>query len=183
MANEKLARRYALAVFSLAQGEGAVDSTGSDLQTLHDAIYSDATTAQFYTAPIFDRDVKERAINASFAGKAGDIALHTVLLLVRKHRETLLPELIVQYRKLQMDARGAEPLTVTSAQPLSKEQLGALVGRLEQLYDKKFEVRAVVDPALIGGVRIGLGDRRYDGTVAGRLDDLSRELFGAPSNV
>jgi F-type H+-transporting ATPase subunit delta len=179
MANETLARRYATAVFSLAQEGGHVELVGNDLQRLADSIYSDQTTAQFFVAPIFDRYVKERALTAAFDGKVDDVALHTVLLLVRKHRETLLRELIAQYRTLQMQARGQEPLTVTSATPLSAAELRELVERLERIYDKKFDVRASIDPAVIGGVRVSTGDRRIDGTVAGRLDEISRELFGA----
>jgi F-type H+-transporting ATPase subunit delta len=68
---------------------------------------------------------------------------------------------------------------LTSAQPLSKEELEKTVARLQALYNKKFEVKQVVDPDLIGGVRILMGDRRIDGTVAGRLDTLARSLFAS----
>jgi F-type H+-transporting ATPase subunit delta len=51
------------------------------------------------------------------------------------------------------------------------------VNRLQSIYGKKFEVRQVVDPNLIGGVRITMGDRRIDGTISGQLDALARTLF------
>ncbi|MBV8363769.1 MAG: ATP synthase F1 subunit delta [Candidatus Eremiobacteraeota bacterium] len=181
MANETLARRYAQAAFDLAQEESVVDVVGKDLATLSDAILSDAQTRAFFIAPIIDRKVKERVLLTSFSGKTHDLALHTVLLLVRKRREPLLAEVMRQYGQLEMRSRGAQPLTVTSALELSPQQLGALVSDLERRYATRFEVRQKVDPNLIGGVRVLMGDRRIDGSVAGRLDELSRELLGATS--
>ncbi len=177
MANEKVARRYAVAVFQLAGQERAVEAVGKDLHVLSDAIYDDGTTKEFFLSPVIDRKEKEQVLTAAFAGKASDVALHTVLLLVRKRREALLKEIVTQYDVLQMQARGAEPLTVTSAKELSNEKLRELVGALEKIYSKTFDVTQRVDPGLIGGVRIMMGDRRVDGSVEGRLEELSRTLF------
>jgi F-type H+-transporting ATPase subunit delta len=177
VANETLARRYATAVFSLAEERNVVAKVGKDLQSLTDAIYADSTTAAFFTAPIVDRYRKESALSAVFNGKVDDIALHSLLLLVRKHRESLLRELIAQYRVLERQARGAEPLIVVTAKPLAAGELGEMVARLEKVYGKTFEVTQRVDADVIGGVRITMGDRRIDGTVAGRLEELSRALF------
>jgi F-type H+-transporting ATPase subunit delta len=177
MANETVARRYACAVFQLAQEAGAVDSVGRDLHVLGDAIYEDATTKGFFLSPVIDRKEKERLLSTAFAGKAHDVALHTVLLLVRKRREALLAEIVQQYDVLQLQARGEEPLSITSAKQLSADELRSLVGRLEKLYGKKFSVSQSVRPGLIGGVRIMMGDRRIDGTVEGRLEELTRTLF------
>ena len=179
MANEKLARRYATAVFALASERGVTDRTGADLRAISDAIYADGDAREFFTAPIVDRYVKEANIAKALEGKADEIALHTVLLLVRKHREPLLRELVVQYEALQQAARGAEPLSVVSAKQLGANELAALVAGLETSYGKKFDVTHSTDASLIGGVRVTMGDRRIDGTVAGRLEELSRSLFGS----
>lgn len=177
MANETVARRYALAVFQLADEQHAVDAVGKDLRALSGAIREDETTKEFFLSPVIDRKEKERVLAIAFAGKAHDIAIHTVLLLVRKRREALLGEIVRQYDALQLRARGEEPLTVTSAKALSAEELHSMVGRLEKLYGKKFDVTQTVQPNLIGGVRIMMGDRRIDGSVEGRLEELTRTLF------
>jgi F-type H+-transporting ATPase subunit delta len=177
MANETVARRYALAVFQLADEQHAVDAVGRDLHVLSDAIYEDATTKGFFLSPVIDRKEKERVLTSAFAGKVHDIAMHTLLLLVRKRREALLGEIVRQYDALQLQARGEEPLTITSAKELSGGELRALVDRLEKLYGKKFSVTQTVQPNLIGGVRIMMGDRLIDGTVEGRLEELTRTLF------
>lgn len=176
MANEKVARRYAAAIFSLAKDQNAVDSIGLDLDGINGAIESDESTKRFFIAPVIDAGEKARVITAAFGG-ANEVALHSVLLLVRKRREALLPEIVQQYKVLQMQARGAEPLTVTTAQALSAAELAKMVARLETFYKKKFDVTQKIDAGLIGGVRIMMGDRRIDGSISGRLEDLSRTLF------
>jgi F-type H+-transporting ATPase subunit delta len=177
MANETLARRYATAVFALASEAGAVPRVGDDLANILRAIDEDALTKGFFVAPIIDRKEKERVLLATFEGKVHDVALHTLLLLVRKRRESLLSALVGEYRKLELHARGEEPLTVTTAKELPHDELRTLVDRLERVYNKKFDVTVRIDPSLIGGVRIMMGDRLVDGTVAGRLEELSRTLF------
>lgn len=177
MANETVARRYALAVFELAREADAVPAVGKDLRMLGDAVYDDDATKNFFLAPIIDRKEKERVLSAAFSGKVHEVALHTLLLLVRKRRESLLSEIVRQYAALEQQARGAEPLLITSAHRLSSEELRTLVGQLEKIYAKKFDVEQKIDPSLIGGVRIMMGDRRIDGSVEGRLEELSRTLF------
>ncbi|HTX60387.1 MAG TPA: ATP synthase F1 subunit delta [Verrucomicrobiae bacterium] len=177
MLSEKLARRYATAVFSAAGDAGAVDDVGAGLATISSAIAADVRSREFFLSPVIDRGDKERLLLAAFAGKVHDVALHTLLLLVRKRREPLLDVLLAEYRKLSSAARGAEPLTVTSARELSAEQERELVARLERIYGKSFTVTQVVDPRAIGGIRIAMGDRVIDGTISGQLDALSRTLF------
>lgn len=182
MASEKLARRYALAVFALARERGNLDATGTDLAAIAAALGGDSLAHAFFVAPVVGREVKERVLSATFGGRVGELALHTVLLLVRKRRENVLGALVTEYRKLQRTSRGEESLTVTSARPLPDAELRTLVERLERIYEKKFDVAQVIDPRAIGGVRLLMGDRRIDGTVAGRLESLSRSLF-AGANV
>ncbi|GAC1657599.1 MAG: F0F1 ATP synthase subunit delta [Vulcanimicrobiaceae bacterium] len=177
MANEKLARRYASAIFALASDGKATEGVGHDLQRVNDAIQSNDDTKRFFVAPVVDAQEKERVLRDTIAGNVHEVALHALLLLVRKRREALLPEIVRQYRILEMRARGAEPLTVTTARALSAPALAKMLSRLEEVYAKKFDVKQDVDPHLIGGARIMMGDRRIDGSVSGRLEDLSRTLF------
>lgn len=177
MANETLARRYALAVFQLAQESGRVEAVGNDLSAIGRAVGEDAATREFFVSPIVDRADKEKAFTNTFNGRVDKIAMHTALLLVRKRREAILDDVITEYRKLELAARGMEPLTVITARELPENELRSLVDRLERVYNKKFDVSVRRDPSLIGGVRVVMGDRRIDGTVAGRLEELSRTLF------
>jgi F-type H+-transporting ATPase subunit delta len=177
VANETLARRYALAIFQLAQEQKATDTVGADLRTLRDAVYEDESTKGFFLSPVVERSEKERILVAAFAGKCSEIALHALLLLVRKRRESLLREIVTQYAVLETQAEGLEPLGVTTAKELPADELRSLVANLEKIYGKRFDVRQTFDSNLIGGVRVMMGDRRIDGSVKGRLEELTRTLF------
>jgi len=175
MPNEALARRYATAIFQLAGEAKAVETVGKDLHTFVATLGADAAVNRFFRSPAIDRTEKTAVIQTAF-DRLHEIALHAILLLIRKRREALAPEIVAQYDILEREARGAQPLTVTSARPLSKAELDALVGKLASAFKTTFDVTENVDPELIGGVRITMGDKRVDGTIAGRLDDLARML-------
>ncbi len=177
MANEKAARRYATAIFALAREAQLETRVGEELKSVSDAIDGDAALRDFFVSPVLSRTIKERALSATFGTKVHEIVAHSVVLLVRKRRETLLGEIVRQYHAIERAARGGEPLTVTTARPLSPGDLDALVAQLERRFGKKFDVETTVDPHAIGGVRVMMGDRLIDATVAGRLDDLARNLF------
>ncbi|HEV2261403.1 MAG TPA: ATP synthase F1 subunit delta [Candidatus Rubrimentiphilum sp.] len=177
MPNQTLARRYATAIFHLASEQHAQDALGRELQMLSNAISENEATREFFVSPVIEREQKERTLVATLGEKISKLALHALLLLVRKRRETLLPEIVRQYGFLELAARGLEPLTVTSAKKLDAQALWALVDRLEHIYGKKFEVTQRIQPDLIGGVRLLMGDRRIDGSVEGRIAELSRTLF------
>jgi F-type H+-transporting ATPase subunit delta len=175
MPNEALARRYATAIFQLATEAGEVDPVGRDLHTFTAALAADADVNRFFRSPVVDRTQKAAVIGEAFS-MLHELALNSIFLLIRKRREALAPEIVAQYDILEREARGAQTLNVTSARPLSKPELDALVAKLGAAFKTTFDVTQNVDPGLIGGVRITMGDKRIDGTIAGRLDDLARML-------
>jgi F-type H+-transporting ATPase subunit delta len=175
MPNETLARRYATAIFQLATEAKAVDRIGADLHAFVAALDADAEVKRFFRSPVVDRTEKAAVIGEAFA-QLHEVALHTIFLLIRKRRETLVTEIVAQYDILEREARGAQTLNVTSARPLSKADLDALVAKLTAAFKTPVDVTQNVDDDLIGGVRITMGDKRIDGTIAGRLDDLARML-------
>ncbi|HEV3089245.1 MAG TPA: ATP synthase F1 subunit delta [Candidatus Elarobacter sp.] len=175
MPNETLARRYATAVFQLAQEAGKVKDVQHDLHTFSEALGADEDVRKFFRSPVVDRKEKESVFAQAFA-KLDPVALHLFLLLIRKRRENLAEEIVVQYDVLEREARGAQELRITSARELTKAELDTIVQRLASAFRSAFDVSQSVDPKLIGGVRITIGDRLIDGTIAGRLDDIARLL-------
>ncbi len=176
MVNQTLARRYAVAVDMIARERAIGEKIAADLTAIAAAIGDRGKIYEFFSSPVVPRPDKERLLTEAFGEKVDPVALHTLLLLVRKRRESLLGALVKEFLALQRAARGAETLVMTSARPLERHEYVELVAKLERAYGKKFEVTQEVDPKLIGGVRLMMGDRRIDASIAGRLDSLAREL-------
>lgn len=177
MVDETVSRRYATAVFSLAKAADAVERVADGLHRADDAIRSDPDVRRMFVSPVVNRLEKAKALEQALSASVDTLVLHTVLLLVRKRRERLLSPIVGEYDKLALAERGLEPLEITSSHRLDRGELDAIVARLARSYGKTFDVREKVDPALLGGIRITMGDRRIDGSVAGRLDQLAREMF------
>jgi F-type H+-transporting ATPase subunit delta len=177
MQNQTVARRYATAIFNLARDGGTIGAVGRDLALAADAVYGSDAVRRFYLSPVIERTKKSDLLRGVFSGKLGDIALHALLLLVRKRREALLRPIVAEYETLALESAGKEPLEIVSARELAPNEIDSIVVRLARRYDTSFDVTQRVDPSLLGGIRITIGDRRIDGSLSGRLEELSRELF------
>ncbi len=177
MRSDTIARRYATAVFSLARKAGSIDPVRGELRAASETLFGSDGLRRFFLSPVFGRKEKEALIARAFVGKLGDVASHTLLLLVRKRREALLPGIVAELDKLALAAAGKQSLEIVSARALAPNELDDIVARLGRTYGTAFDVSSRVDPNLLGGVRITMGDRRIDGSLAGRIDDLARDLF------
>ncbi len=182
MQSQALARRYATAVFELARASDGIAAVGSDVRAAKNAIYGNDDVRRFYLSPVFERSKKEALLKSVFAGKLGEIALNTVLLLVRKRREAILPGIADAYDELALAAAGKERLEIVSARELVGGDIEAIVARLGRSAGTTYDVSTRIDPSLLGGLRITTHDRQVDGSLAARIDDIARDLFATNLN-
>jgi F-type H+-transporting ATPase subunit delta len=177
LANERLARRYATAIFALAREAQILDAIGTELLATNTILESDSEFRTFFRSPMVSRNAKITALSSAFEGRIHTITLHTLFLLVQKRREFIFSDIVRAYESLLREARGREALTITSARQLGSEELAMLVERMGVSYKTTFETRQEVDPRLIGGLRLRIGDRSIDGSVSGRIEALAATLF------
>lgn len=116
------------------------------------------------------------AITRALGARLSDKARNLVLLLLRRGRIDLLPAVAREFRALYEQRQGIVRATVISATPLDDGEQRALREKLGQMAGGTIEMTIEVDPAILGGVIVRLGDRMIDGSVRGRLERLRTRL-------
>jgi len=167
------AQRYAKAVFSLGVDSGEFERIGQEIGAVVEAIDTNDALRVTLFSPQHDAETKRLVIEA-IASKKGfnSTTKNFLLLLVDKGRLPLLPEMYRSYQKLSDEKAGRVNATVVTASQLTETLSKEIVASLEKKTGKKVSLSSEIDPALIGGVVIKIGDIIYDGSIKTQLNKL-----------
>lgn len=177
MLNIELARKYATALFELAQEEHKLENYGKELGSVCRELLSVPGAKEFLANPLIEGKAKKELIEKVYKGELSATVYHFLLLLVDKRRISLLEAVEEVYRSLANTAQGIVVADVTTASNLSENRQRELKKKLSEVTGKKIQLRLHRDPKIIGGVVVRIGDKRIDGSVRGRLTSLHKELL------
>jgi F-type H+-transporting ATPase subunit delta len=150
----------------------------NELFTIGQAVASDAGLELALGSKLNPADSKVQIVDRLLSGKASPQTVAIVNHLVQQPRGGRIGELIRHAADIVAQQRGFGIVTVTTAAPLAATQLDRLVRGLEAQYGRALRVNTIVDPSVIGGVRVQIGDDVIDGSVASRLSTLRQKLAG-----
>ncbi len=170
-----IARVYARAMLELAP-EDARGSLCDELFALVSIVRNQAEFADFLASPMVDQEARRTVIDRALKGKISDLLLDSLQVMNRKSRLPLLPAVAQAYRQEYDHARGVVAVRVLSAVQLDEAQRRALVSKLEKLTGKTPAIEAIVDPSIVGGIIVQIGDKLLDGSVARQLEVAGRRL-------
>ena len=176
---ETAARRYAEAAFELGKREDSLDAWERDLARLRDTL-RDPRLRAVAQHPAIPYAAKERALRALLEERVGAEPLNLVLLMVRRGRPRAIEPMVDRFDELLRRERGISRAEVRSALALDDEERAWLASRLEAMTGSRVELDEQVDPSLIGGVAIRVGDTLYDASVRSRLERLRTRLTAVP---
>jgi F-type H+-transporting ATPase subunit delta len=171
-------RVYAEALVGAAGKDGPVEAVLDELDAIvRDVLGPHPRFAEILASPLVPVDQKDRILVATFEGRAAPTVVRFLRVLNRRGRLGLIAGVAHAARALWDHAQNRRPVTVRSAVPLDDAQLAAIRDRLARLLAATPVVTAIVDPALIGGLRVQVGDDVYDATVRHRLEQLRQRLI------
>ena len=168
------ARRYAEAIFGLAQQDQSFDAWAAEMEALG-ALLDVPLAEKALTSPAVTPAQKLRFIESEVSNLR-PAANNLVALLMHRGRFDLLPEIALAYRELLNRARGIATAQVTTAVPLDDRTRDELGRRLASYTGQQVQLETSVDPSIMGGVIARIGDTLIDGSVRGRLEMLRRRL-------
>ena len=178
MASEEVVRGYAEALFRIVQAEGELDRVEDELFRFGKLLDSEHELKQALSDQNIDRAQRVKVLDDLLADKVSPHTLSLLTFVVEQGRARQLPQILDQLTELAAEARQSVVAEVRTAVPLDDGQRRQMAEALSQATGKKVEVKALVDPTLIGGVVAKVGDTVIDGSVRRRLEQLKSQVRG-----
>ena len=176
-----VARGYAQALFQIARAEGALEQVEDELFRFARILDNEAQLREALTDPALPPEHRATMVTELLGNRASAHTVNIVSFLVQQGRARELAKIIDSLVKLAAEERRRAVAEVLSATPLSEEQRGKLAEAIEKATGKSVEIKALVDPSVIGGLHVRVGDQVFDGTVRRRLE-LAQEILGRADN-
>ena len=169
------ANRYAKALFAVAKESGAVEAFGEQMDAVAGAL-NEPSVRSFFEHPNIGAESKVRVLLSSLGGNVAEPVANALKLLIERGRSGEIGEVAAAYRAIADEALGRAKAKVTSAFVLTPEQERSIAERFSALTGKQVAVETTVDPSLLGGIRVRIGDTLYDGSLATQLTELEKSL-------
>ncbi|MCU6708506.1 F0F1 ATP synthase subunit delta [Paenibacillus sp. J5C_2022] len=171
-----VAKRYAKALFELASEGGKVSEVEAELKLIAETLQRDPSIEKFLSLPSVAPVGKIAALKASFGEAVSPLVFDTLQLVISRGRQTIIGEVYEAYTKIAGDTLGQAHAIVYTAKQLSDDELAGVAAHFSSVTGKKIIAEQIVEPALLGGLQVRIGDRLYDGSLSGKLDRLSKTL-------
>jgi F-type H+-transporting ATPase subunit delta len=179
MREPTVARNYAEALLELARRKSAdVRAWEQLIDDVADATQNDRTWRLFLESPRVSAAEKNRILSRAFEGQLPLPFIRFLHALVKRRRQMLLPEIAREYHLLVDQAEGRLHANVTVAREADKSERRAISSELSRAFGKEIVSNFVVNPAILGGVVVRIGDTVLDGSVRRRLSILRARMLG-----
>ncbi len=175
MASTRAAIRYAKAILDIASDKKVAEAVSKDMTVIATTVTGNVELSTFIQNPTTKVEVKQSALLEVFAN-VNAVTKSLFRLLYENKRFEILGDIAVEYNKLFDVMNDVEVAKVTTAIAMDAKLEAEVLAKIATFSNKKITIENIVDPAIIGGFILRIGDKQYNASIANRLQVLKREL-------
>ena len=168
--------RYAESLFDLAKEENQVTQYLDDIKLVGEVLDSDPQIVQFFNHVLIENDKKIQLLDQSFKGNVDQYVLNFLKLLVQS-RIRYIDDIVKSYINLSNQYLGIEEGMIYTPYELTDQQIQDIEKAISQKENKKVTLKVSIDPSLLGGIKVQIANRIYDGTIKNKVEMLKKELL------
>ena len=177
MPNPRLAARYAKSLIDLAIEKGQLEKVYADMQWLNAVTKSNRDFVNLLRSPIIKGETKQKILEAVTAGHVSEITAGFNRLLIAKERESNLPEITSAFIAAYKEKKNIQTIHLTTATPVTDSVKSAIVDQVKKTAGfQQVELEEKVDPELIGGFVLQVGDKLIDASIAYDLKAIAKQF-------
>ena len=169
--------RYAESLFDLAKEENKVTQYLDDIKLVGEVLDSDPQIVQFFNHVLIENDKKIQLLDQSFKGNVDQYVLNFLKLLVQSRRIRYIDDFFKSYINLSNQYLGIEEGMIYTPYELTDQQIQDIEKAISQKENKKVTLKVSIDPSLLGGIKVQIANRIYDGTIKNKVEMLKKELL------
>lgn len=174
---EYLDRRYALALYEVAEKTGKVEEYLKDLRQICEVIDNNREFHEVIKHPQIGTKRKKHTFINIFKGHIDEELLSFLLILIEKDRILFLREKLNEMEKIDLERKNTLKGIVKTTVSLKEDELNSLISKLEAKYNKKVILDQIIDPSILGGIYVRVNNEVIDGTVKLRLENLKQLML------
>ncbi len=176
MLTSKVAKRYAQGLLNFTQELGTTDTIFSEMGDVVKTIAGSRDFQNFFNSPIIDAKKKTAAAIEIFKGFS-PVTRNLIQLVIMHGRESQLQNIAQEFINKVEDLHGVQRVTLTSATPLSEENISSILKSTSLVnHDKNFDLKSIINPEILGGYILRVGDQQVDASVRTELNKLKKEF-------
>jgi len=176
MSGSRAAVRYAKAVLSFSLEQNKEVEVNADMMLIVNTIDENKDLQLLLNSPILKSEIKKSALNEIFATKISSLSVGLINLLIDNKRLSILKDVAKKYTVLYDHLKGIEVAKVTTAVPLTEALNKQVLVKVKEITGKEATVENIINPEIIGGFILRIGDVQYDASVANKLQKLKRQF-------
>jgi F-type H+-transporting ATPase subunit delta len=175
---EEIAAVYARSLFEVAKEQGKLDEVREQLGQFADAMQADRDLQVFFFSPYFSAPEKEDGLDRAVTG-ADDTIVNFLKLLIENHRMPVIFRVRRGYDELWEEENKLLPVQVTSAVELDQATVKQIGDRIAEQTGQRVDLSATVEPDILGGIVVRVGNQVLDASVRNRLEQLRKQVARA----